>query len=252
MIAMKKNSVFILMIILFGACKKEKNDAPAATIVSVNGDIETGMNEFRNLLGATLNTTPGHTSGRREINWDGVPDIYTTEKIPSDFFNPVAAGSNPSLQRGFHYTAATDGRISNNNFAGFDSTNASEFAAFSGSKTFSAISNNEWNVDFQVPEQSAAAAVKGFGAVFSDVDVAGSASIEFFSGNRSLGIYQVPAGNSGSFSFLGVYFPNEKITGVRIKQGDAVIAPGVKDISAGGNKDLVAMDDFLYDEPQAF
>ena len=99
--------------------------------------------------------------------------------------------------------------------------------------------------------QRQAAFVHGFGAIFSDVDDEMSTSIEFFSGNRSLGKYQVPARTNGSHSFLGVYFPYEKVTRVSIVQGNCSVANGIKDLSDGGQKDLVIMDDFLYDEPQA-
>jgi hypothetical protein len=241
----------LMLCIIFLSCKKEKNDAAGtAIIVSASGNITASVSEFRDLLGATLNTTPGHISGRREINWDAVPDIYENESIPPDFFNPVAPGSLPGLQRGFHYSPVLDARISNSDFAGLDSSNALEFSSFSGNKTFSAVSTNLWNVDFQVPGQAIAASVKGFAAVFSDVDDPHSTTIEYFSGSKSLGIYKVPVRSAGSLSFLGVYFPNEKITTVRIKQGNAVLAGGVKDISAGGSNDLVIMDDFFYDEPQ--
>jgi hypothetical protein len=244
---------FVLLLMATIGCKKEKNETavPEVIVISASGDITAGVNEFRSILGDVLNTTPGHTSGRREINWDGVPDQFATQKIPSDFFNPVAPGSPAGLQRGFRYAADVDARISSNAFADLDASNGTEFSPFSGAKTFSAVSSNLWNVDFEVPGQSIAASVKGFGAVFSDVDNASSASIEYFSGQRSLGIYKVPVRSAGTFSFLGVYFPNEKITRVRIKQGDAVVANGIKDITSGGNKDLVIMDDFLYDEPHA-
>ena len=57
------------------------------------------------------------------------------------------------------------------------------------------------------------------------------------------------AGAQG-FSFVGVGFPDENITRVKITSGNAVLGSGVKDISNGGNYDLVVMDDFLYDEPK--
>ncbi len=250
-----KNNIYcvaaagILFSVVLLSCKKENNRSEPQ-VVSASGDINAAINSFRNLLGATLNTTPGHTSGRREINWDGVPDTFEHQKIPVNFFNPIEPGSNPALQRGFLYSAQTDARISATNFASLEASNATQFAAFSGSKTFSAVSSNLWNVQFAVPGQDAAASVKGFGAVFSDVDIAGSASMEFFSGTTSLGVFKVPVHTNGSHSFLGVYFADKKVTKITIQQGSAVVANGVKDISAGGTNDLVIMDDFLYDEPQ--
>lgn len=251
---MKNTLIVLLSVLAIASCKKEKNEKPKpeAIVMSASGNITSKVDDFRALLGNVLNTTPGQTSGRREINWDGVPDMFATQKIPADFFNPVAPGSNTALQRGFRYAADADGRISSNGFAGLDVSNGTEFSAFSGTKVFSAVSSNQWNVDFEVPGQSIAASVKGFGAVFSDVDDPNSTSIEYFSGNQSLGIYKVPAAaGSAKFSFLGVYFPNEKVTRVRIRQGNAGVANGIKDITSGGSVDLVVMDDFLYDEPKA-
>lgn len=250
---MKNILIVLVMTCTMISCEKEKNEnaVPEAIVISASGDINAKLNEFRSLLGDVLNTIPGQTSGRREINWDAVPDIYATQKLPADFFNPVAPGSPAALQRGFRYSADVDARISSNGFADLDATNGTEFFSFSGSKTFSAVSSNLWNVDFEVPGQAAPASVRGFGAVFSDVDNAASASIEYFAEEISLGVFNVPVRTAGTHSFLGVYFPNEKVTRVRIKQGEAVVAAGVKDVTSGGNKDLVVMDDFLYDEPKA-
>ncbi|HET9430945.1 MAG TPA: hypothetical protein VFO70_07200 [Chitinophagaceae bacterium] len=229
--------------------KDEDSPLPQAIVIKGSGNIADELDQFRNLLGSVLNTTPGQTSGRREINWDGVPDAFVNQQLPHDFFNPTDAGSSPSLQRGLLYSPEVDARISNMVFADREASHAAEFAPFSGNKTFSAVSSNLWNVEFEVAGQRVAAAVHGFGAVFSDVDEAASTNIEYFSGNRSLGVYAVPVRSTGSHSFLGVYFPVVKVTRVRIMQGNAALENGVKDISSGGTKDLVIMDDFLYDEP---
>lgn len=249
---MKKILVALLTLVIVSSCEKDKKEnQPEAIVISASGDINSKLNEFRSLLGDVVNTTPGHTTGRREINWDAVPDNFATEKLPSNFFNPTAPGSPAGLQRGFRYSTEAEARVTGNSFADFDPSNGTEFSAFSPSKTFSAVSSNLWNVDFEVPGQPIPGSVRGFGAVFSDVDVAASTTLEFFAGDRSLGVFEVPVKTTGTHSFLGVYFPNEKVTRVRVRQGEAVVANGVKDISSGGNKDLVIMDDFLYNEPIA-
>jgi len=232
------------------SCSKNDDDQNKAAVFAASGDINAQLNKFRQQLGP-LNTTTGNTTGRREINWDAVPDSFETVNLPVDFFNPVGPGAAIALQRGFKYMPGAAARVSSNAFAAMEPSNATQFAAFSGSKTFAAAGSNVWNVEFEVPGQPLAASVRGFGAVFSDVDVAGSTSMEFFSGTESLGIFNVPVRTTGSHSFLGVYFPGKKITRVTIKQGAATIGAAVKDISAGGTKDLVLMDDFLYDEPMA-
>ena len=248
---MKKTPFVLAAIIALAGCKKDnEKPKPEAIIVSASGNITTKMDEFRVLLGSVLNTTPGQTSGRREINWDGVPDSFSLKRIPSDFFNPLEPGAPAARQRGLIYSGSTDARVSSNAFSDLDPSNANEFAPFSGTKVFSAVSSNIWNVDFQVAGESTTASIKGFGAVFSDVDLS-TTSIEYFSGSVSLGVFTVPVKTTGYHSFLGVYFPHEKVTRVRIRQGDAAVATGLKDISSGGAKDLVVMDDFLYDEPRA-
>src|ERR671939_48454 len=58
--------------------------------VSACGDITSAVNEFRRLLGEPNNgATPGPLpSGRREINWDGVPAAVTNvNTFPPNFFN---------------------------------------------------------------------------------------------------------------------------------------------------------------------
>ncbi len=243
-------SVLALFIVLIvSACKKEK-EKQLPVIIKANGDIANQINEFRNLLGE-LNTTAGAVTGRREINWDAVPDDMMGIKLPNDFFNPVGAGAIPSRQRGLGYTEGGTFMVSKTNFAEVNTEASSEFAAFSSNKTFANTDASLWHLTFEVAGQRTAATIQGFGAVFTDVDKDNSTFLEFFSNDVSIGKYYVPAqGNGTKFSFLGVYFKNEKITRVRAGHEGRLKDNG-RDISQGGTQDLVILDDFLYSEPVA-
>jgi hypothetical protein len=235
---------------LLTSCEKDSENSDVV-VISANGNISAKVDEFRQLLGSQLNTAPGAVGGRREINWEGVPDSLLGKTLPNDFFNP--AGNDPTLaarQRGIQYEPTGNFMVSNAGFAEINSQAAGEFAAFSGSKTFANITGDLWSIVPEVPGQDVAATVKGFGIVFSDVDVTNSTFIEFFNEQKSLGKFFVPVRAGGSsHSFLGVYFKKEKVT--RIKVGhDGVLGDGQKDVSQQqGAHDLVVLDDFLYDEP---
>ena len=239
-----------LLIIVLVSCKKESNEKPPQ-VFKATGDINGAITDFRNLLG-NLNTTPGATSGRREINWDGVPDNMIGKALPNDFFNPTEVGAPVARQRGLIYAAGVgEFRVSSTNFSDIDPASSGEFSTFSGTRTFANISANLWPIGFQVAGETTAAFSRGVGIVFSDVDLPTSTSLEFFEGEKSLGKFFVPPHTTtSSFSFLGVYFPgNERITKVQVKH-DGILSDGQTDISAGGQHDLVIFDDFIYAEPQ--
>jgi hypothetical protein len=254
---MKKNIFFMLMPVFvftfFNSCKKENKTAEPVALFSVNGNITTSVNEFRSLLGSQLNTAPGAIGGRREINWDGINDSLVGKPLPDNFFNPVSAQAPAAQKRGLAYASSNGAfMVSNTNFVNINPSAASQFNAFSGDKTFANVSSNLWEVNFQVPGAPAQAAVKGFGAVFSDVDLNNSTSLEFFNGTKSLGKYFVtPHDASTSFSFLGVYFKNEEvITRVQVSHMGN-LSSGAADITNNGTADLIVLDDFLYSEPLA-
>jgi hypothetical protein len=104
-------------------------------------------------------------------------------------------------------------------------------------------------VSFFVPGSSTAALTNGFGAVFTDVDLANTTSLTFFdSANSSLGTFFVPVGTiaDGSLSFLGVDFGSDVIARVRITSGNTPLGS-----IEGAGVDLVVLDDFIYGEPVA-
>ena len=66
------------------------NASAAPTIYQGSGDITTAVDQFRTALGGSANgaTAGDQTSGRREINWDGVSSGLTnSDDFPGNFFN---------------------------------------------------------------------------------------------------------------------------------------------------------------------
>lgn len=235
---------------------------PEAVVFKAAGDslgITPTLEEFRALLGK-LNFGPNTTlevrSGRREINWDAGPIELTNNFLfPGDFFG----ATNPTLPDGrkrglINTTPGTGFSISDEDFKFINPSYPDQFKAFSPKKTFIAVGSNITDNFFKVPGTNVDATVQGFGVVFSGVNNASSTSMEFYNGDRLLGSFKVPnAGNNNpgaSFSFLGVYFPNEKVTRVRIFSGSVPLSSTQNDLTDGGGEDLVVMDDFIYSEPQ--
>jgi hypothetical protein len=227
---------------------------PEAIVFKAAGDINGALAEFRDLLGP-LNITPGATGGHREVNWDAVPlDFTNNNSFPGNFFGSADPAALDGRKRGLICKTPGSGfSISDNDFFFINPKYDDQFDDFSAKKTFIAVGSTITDNFFKVPGTSMDASVQGFGVVFSDVSTAASTSLEFFDGDRSLGLFRVPNNgnnNPGGFSFLGVYFPNEKVTRVRIISGSAPLSPTQNDLSDGGGQDLVIMDDFIYSEPR--
>jgi hypothetical protein len=243
----------VAVAVSFAAACDDDDDAPTApqvpqfTVVSASGDVSTKVDEFRALLGEPANGgAPGQqASGRREIGWDGAGanPFNNSDDFPADFFNNLGA----------EFT--TDGTGFRNDsllFAEVDASYADEFRTFSPTKIFSPVGSNRMDVVFRVAGTPTPAVVTGFGAVFTDVDVAGSTTIELFDEqSRSLGAYAAPVRtDSAGLSFIGVVYDDAIVARVRITTGASALGAGVKDVSAGGTHDLVVMDNLIYGEPR--
>ncbi|HEV8146143.1 MAG TPA: PEP-CTERM sorting domain-containing protein [Bryobacteraceae bacterium] len=195
------------------------------------------------------------TGARREINWDGVPAASSApNNLPANFFNATSPRgvvfSTPGT--GFQVSGASSdvgaGQPAAANFGNIDPSYTNTFAPFSAQRLFTALGSNILDINFFLPGTLTPATVSAFGAIFSDVDLANTTSLQLFDGsNISLGTFFVPAaGSSQRFSFLGIQFnAGERIGRVRITNGNAALGAGVLD----GTSDLVVMDDFIYAEP---
>jgi hypothetical protein len=229
--------------------------AAGANAAAIQGQVDA----FRNDLG-TLNPNVAGSfgSGRREINWDGVPAAQSApNNLAANFFNVNSPRgvvfSTPGT--GFQVSgASTDvggGQPASANFGNIDPSYTTTFTTFSPQRLFTPIGSNQVDVNFFVPGTTTPALTRGFGAVFSDVDLAATSSIQFFDlMGVSLGTFFVPnvAGASQTLSFLGVSFATAIVARVRITNGNFALGAGVTDQN-GATRDLVVMDDFIYGEP---
>jgi len=211
--------------------------------------IADNLTAFRAALGGDLNppNSPPANSGRREINWDGVPAALTNvDTFPPNFFNVN------SKRGALLSTPGTGLRIDSTAFVSINAGLGAEFKAFSPKKLFMAVGSNQVAVDFQVVGGTTTGLVKGFGVVFSDVDRAGSTRVEFFdvAGHRIGSVEAFANPGSQQFSFAGAVFDSATVARVLITSGEAALTATNTDLSEGGTLDLVVMDDFVYGEPQ--
>src|SRR5579862_649310 len=209
--------------------------------------IQSVVDLFRGDVGAVNNgnLAGSQGSGRREISWDGggAAASATTFTSPMNTFN---AGGTP---RGAVFTTSGTGfEISGQptpEFGDINATYPAIFQPFSSPRLFTPLGSNVFDTNFFIPGTTTPAAVFGFGAVFVDVDLANTTTVEFFNlSNVSLGVFAVPTFNNG-LSFLGATF-SDPISRVRVTLGNAAVGPN----DAGGT-DVVVVDDLIYSEPQA-
>jgi len=253
-----KRSFALIGAATFGAAMLAATVNPAQagfTVFEVNavllGGIQPTVDNYRTALGALNANSPGSVgSGRREINWDGVPAASSDPNLfAGNFFNANVAGR----ARGVEFTTPGTGFLVS--AAGGGATPVrfgfpTDFVPFSEQKLFSPIGSVITDVRFFVPGSSTAATVSGFGAVFNDVEIAGSSLQAFDENGVSLFSRQILLNQtSGSLSFLGILAnAGERISRVRLVSGDMVLlsngtfAPGT---------DAVVFDDFIYGEPVA-
>ena len=230
----------------------------AAVTFSASGSnsasIQATVDVYRTALGTlNPNVAGSFASGRREINWDGVPDASAApNNLAANFFNVNSPRgvvfSTPGTGFQVSATAASGTPVE---FGNINALYTGTFATFSPQRLFTALGSNVVDVNFFVPGSTTPATTSGFGAVFTDVDLASATSIQYFDAmDNSLGTFFVPAlPGSENLSFLGVLFnAGERVGRVRITSGNAALGAGTNDAPPGA--DLVVMDDFIYAEPQ--
>ena len=210
--------------------------------------IQLTVDAYRASLGGlNPNVAGSFGSGRREINWDGVPDaLAAPTNLPANFFNSNSPRGVVFSTPGTGFQVSANAGVAPVRFDDINAGNSALFSTFSAQRLFTALGSTVTDVTFFVPGSATPATVSGFGAVFTDVDLPQASSLQFFDlSNASLGTYFVPlvVGNQ-TLSFIGALFTTERVGRVRITSGSQVLG-------SVGTGDTVVMDDFIYGEPIA-
>ena len=252
--SLARGSRVLCLALLVLACARHAQAAPITFEAAGNAaGIQGTVDAFRAALGVlNPNTGAAFAGGRREINWDGVPDVSADPStLAGVFFNSTTvAGRARGAQvatPGTGFLVSANAGLATPVLFGFPN----DFSTFSAQRLFTAVNSNITDVTFFVPGTTTAAFVSGFGAVFTDVEVSGLTRIDFYNtaGALLFGRNVLVSGNAG-LSFLGVQFnAGEQVGRVRITSGLNTISSN--GVLGNPNDDVVVMDDFIYAEPQA-
>lgn len=229
---------------------------PEASIASAAGGgpdaIAAAIAAFKDGFGADNLGEPGSFGqGFRSITWDKVPaEQSAPETYAPDFFN----GPDSPRARGVVFAGSAGGLMvsagkpapdASLRFGSINRSYAETFQAFSEQKLFAPLGTNVLELSFFQPGTATPAVVRGFGAVFADVDLGGATTVELLgTDGGTLGTFPVEAADGG-LSFLGVTFDDAIVAGVRITLGTSPLGP-----TDGPTTDVVVLDDLVYAEPQ--
>lgn len=263
-------TAIIGLMLVLTAHAQNQDQAGQPTVFQAAGpsvsSIQSAVDQFRSALGGDNNGVAAgpFATGRREINWDGGNSTNIATSLGPTPLDQFLSGRGTRFTTGGGFIQATPKGL-----ADFFGNPGYEtiFRAFSQSRLFSPIGSNVTETTFFVPSGvngvvGAPATTRGFGVVFTDVDLPGgnglisrsiidrgnrpqSTLVEYFSADGQLlfSSFAPASPGDGNQSFLGVVFDDARIARVRITTG---ATPGPDD---SRTQDVVMMDDFIYGEP---
>ena len=241
--------------------------AAGPTAESIEGTVDA----YRAALGEPNNGNNAGplASGRREINWDGGgPPVDNTAPLPPvtpfNVFLNTRGGQFTTLGIGLTQAPPAGGPEGGLEALFNNRTYGATFTTFSPLRLFTPVGSNVTEAAFFIPGTNGTepATVRGFGAIFTDVDESDgigprlrranprgdSTRMEYFDRDGRL-IFSsfVPASpGDASLSFFGILFEDARIARVRITTGNVAAGP-----DDDNEHDIVMMDDFFYSEPQS-
>jgi hypothetical protein len=219
-----------------------------ARVFTAAGDIRPTVADYQLALGTLNANAPGSKlDGRREINWDAVPAAFTnTNTFPGDFFNqPVVGrargvGSRPRdrIPHERQQLHGPESRLrARVQLLQPDSHLRRGRQQRDGGRLLRARLDRGGHVD-RVRRRVLGRRLRGF-----RLDPTLRCRRQVWGGMRR---------RRRRWAFVrGVSFPTAIVARVEIQSGKGAVAVGAVDVTDGGERDLVIMDDFIYGEPQA-
>jgi hypothetical protein len=140
-------------------------------VFSVGGDnttasIQATVDNFRNNgLGNPLNPNVAGSfdTGRREINWDGVPDAFSApNNLPANFFNVNSPRGVVFSTPGTGFQVSGNAGVAAIEFDNINATYSATFRTFSPQRLFTALESNNHRYLFLRPRLFAVGIHKGF------------------------------------------------------------------------------------------
>ncbi|HEY2867686.1 MAG TPA: VCBS repeat-containing protein [Pyrinomonadaceae bacterium] len=226
--------------------------------------IQAAVDQFRADLGPlNTNTRQTFSTGRREINWDGVPEgASAPNSLSPDFFNfnsprgvMFTSTAGPDLRGVIAQPFLVSSSAASGvpvRFGNLNPTYTNEFQAFSEQKIFAPTpGSNVIEITFFIPGTNIPATVSGFGAVFCDADTPAT-HMQFYDQNGRILLQPsdpVVSPDKG-LAFQGVSFNDgTRIARVVMVLGNTPLS--LTNTDGVNGVDVVAVDDFIYGEPHA-
>ena len=220
-------------------------------------DLDDAFTLYQNMLGGgRLNSaaTPDEVdpNGLRRISWDGPVPL----DMPGDFFAATFDQGMTVASPNNKFIVSDDG----NGDSLLDSVNPAAsrgFIPFSSPRIFSPVSDNTISITFSVPGTSGAipAHVSGMGVMFLDVDRPFKTFMTLKDVNGCVLARSFVPPNPEGLSFLGIRYDEKIVASVEMTYGTEPLDGEEAAVFGGGyaggrQKDIVAMDDFIFDEPE--
>lgn len=216
-------------------------------------------NAFKAAIGGTDNGAipREQSSGLRDVNWDGIP-TDGSDSLGATSINAHTVSLPPSRVQSWGLRVNGPLAVSDDAFASANAGTNNKLHPFTSPSLAAPFNTNTLELDVIAPtapgSAPAAAATRGLGAIFTNVNLPNTTWIDYYNGDSLVSRVFAPTAAAGAASFAGALFPSAIVTKVVITLGTAMIFSwDGSSVTAGpansGSTDLVAADDVVLAEP---